>query len=65
MGPPHKIEELGTTEVPFDLFAEYLHSISPDFKQVTVILQHMHTSKTVAAKRTLPDALCLYLSETQ
>ena len=31
MGQPTKIETMGNTEVPFEVFTEYLHSISSEF----------------------------------
>jgi hypothetical protein len=32
MGPPHKVEDLGETEIPQDVFEEYLHDIASEFK---------------------------------
>ncbi len=31
MGPPHKVEELGDTEVPEDIYREYLFDLAPKF----------------------------------
>lgn len=32
MGQPHKIEDLGETEIPQDIFQEYLIDMSPQFR---------------------------------
>ena len=34
MGQPHKVEELGDTEVPEELFQEYLFDLGPKFGYV-------------------------------
>ncbi len=31
MGPPHKIEDLGETEIPQDIVQEYLFDLGPEF----------------------------------
>jgi hypothetical protein len=35
MGPPHKVEDLGTTEIPQDLFVEYLKDVKDKFNSLT------------------------------
>ena len=31
MGPPHKIEELGETQIPQEVFTDYLFDLSSNF----------------------------------
>ena len=31
MGPPHKVEDLGDTHIPEDVFMEYLTDLGPQF----------------------------------
>lgn len=31
MGPPHKIEDLGETEIPQEIFVEYLFELQSEF----------------------------------
>ena len=37
MGPPHKIEELGETQIPQEIFTDYLFDLSSNFTSVKII----------------------------
>ena len=40
MGPPHKVEVLGETEIPQDIFQEYLFDLGPQFGYVIIFITH-------------------------
>ncbi|GFR74745.1 desumoylating isopeptidase 1 [Elysia marginata] len=50
MGQPHQVEDLGTTEIPFDVFMEYLEELSrTSFKGSTYHLFH-HNCNTFSSE---------------